>query len=91
MRHPTRWNRRSEHNATGIGPVVLQAFPDAGRAFRDVGLRGAFVMHLKVSVGAVAEKFRTARPEIGEAGHVLFGRRIGCPMEMDGGHASLSI
>jgi hypothetical protein len=39
----------------------------------------------------VAEKFRTARPEIGEAGDVLFGRRSRCPMEMDGGHARLVI
>jgi DNA-binding transcriptional LysR family regulator len=57
----------------------------------DVGLRGALVMHLEVRVGAVAEKFRTARPEIGEAGDVLFGRRSGCPMEIEGRHASLAI
>ena len=32
---------RREDNAVVIGPVVVQAFPDAARAFRDVGLRGA--------------------------------------------------
>ncbi len=32
---------RREHDAVGIRPVVVQAFPDAARAFGDVGLRRA--------------------------------------------------
>ena len=65
----------------------MQAFPDAARAFRDVGLRGAFVMHLEVRVGAVAKEPRASRPEVGEPGDVLLGRRGGCLVEVDRGHA----
>jgi hypothetical protein len=32
---------RREDDAVRIGPVVVQAFPNAARAFRDVALRGA--------------------------------------------------
>ena len=32
-------------------------------------------MHLKVLVGAVAKELRAARPEVGEPGDVLLGRR----------------
>jgi hypothetical protein len=71
----------------GIGPVVVQAFPDAARAFRDVGLRGATVMHLEVLVGAVAKKLRAARPEVGEPGDVLLGRRGSCLVQVDRGPA----
>jgi hypothetical protein len=45
-------------------------------------------MHLEVFVGAVAEELRAAKPEVGEPGDVLLGRRGGCPMEVDRGHAS---
>src|SRR4029077_16109838 len=78
---------RRKDNMVGIGPVVVQAFPDAARAFRDVGLRGATVMHLEVLVGAVAKKLRAARPEVGEPGYVLLGRRGGCLVQVDRGHA----
>src|SRR2546427_528612 len=67
--------------------MSVQAFPDAARAFRDVGLRGATVMHLEVLVGAVAKKLRAARPEVGEPGDVLLGRRGGCLVQVDRGHA----
>jgi hypothetical protein len=48
------------------GPVVEQAFPDAARAFRDIGLRAAQVMHLHVFVGAVAEELRAPGAEVGQ-------------------------
>ena len=67
----------------GVGPVVVQAFPDAARAFRDVGLRRAAVVDLEVLVGAVAKKLRAARPKVGEPGDVLFGRRGGCLVQAD--------
>src|SRR5882724_10291442 len=59
---------RREDDAVGIGPVVLQALPDPTRAFRDIGLRAAPVVHLEVCVGAVAKELRAARPEIGKSG-----------------------
>src|ERR1700744_5673363 len=43
---------RREDDMVRIGPVVMQALPDANRTFRDVGLRAAQFMHLKVFVGA---------------------------------------
>src|SRR5215831_2281164 len=76
---------RREDDVVGIGPVVVQAFPDAARAFRDVGLRGATVMHLEVLVGAVAKKLRAARPKAGEPGDVLLGRRGSCLVQVDRG------
>jgi hypothetical protein len=54
----------------------MQAFPDAARAFRDVGLRAAPVVHLEVLVGAVAKELRTAGPEVGKPGDVLLGCRV---------------
>ena len=78
---------RREDDVVGIGPVVVQAFPDAARAFRHVGVGGAAVMHLKVIVGAVAKKLRAARPEVGEPGDVLLGRRGSCLVQVDRGHA----
>ena len=78
---------RREDDVVGIGPVVMQAFPDAAGAFSDVGLRGAAVMHPEVLVRAVAKELRAARPEIGEPGNVLFGRQGGCLVQVDGGHA----
>ena len=44
-------------------------------------------MHLEVLIGAVAKKLRAARPEVGESGDVLLGRRGGCLVEVDRGHA----
>jgi hypothetical protein len=44
------------------------------------------VVHLEVRVGAVAKELRAARPEIGESGDVLLGRRCGRAMKVDGGH-----
>ena len=66
----------------GIGPVVVQALPDAARAFGYVRLRAAPVIHLKVLVGAIAKELRAARPEVGEARDVLFGCQGSCLMEM---------
>jgi hypothetical protein len=76
---------RREDDAVGIGPVVIQALPDPARAFRDVGMRAAPVMHLEVRLGAVAKELRATRPEIGESGDVLLGRRRGRAMKVDGG------
>jgi len=70
----------------GVGPVVVQAFPNAAGAFSDVGLTGALAMHLEVVVGAIAEQLRAAGPEVGEPGDELFGRRGGRLVEVDGGH-----
>ena len=81
---------RGEHDVGGIGPVVVQAFPNAARAFRDIGLRAAEMMHLQIIVGAVAEEFRAARPEVGESGSVLLGRQRRCLMEVNLFFASLS-
>src|SRR5260370_30404325 len=78
---------RREDNVVGIGPAVVHAFPDAARAFRDVGLRGATVMHLEVLSGAVAKKLRAAKPKVGEPGDVLLRRRGGCLVQADRGHA----
>src|SRR4029077_9811910 len=75
--------------AVGIGPVIVQPFPDAARAFRDVGLGGAFVMYFEVRVSAIAKKLRATWPEVGEAGDVLFGRQGSCLVETDRGHAWL--
>src|SRR5256885_15290582 len=47
-------------DVVGIGPVVVQALPDAGGAFGDVGLAGALAVHLEVLVGTVAEELRAA-------------------------------
>jgi hypothetical protein len=78
---------RREDDAIGIGPVVVQAFPDAARAFRDIGMRAVPVMHLEVLVGAVSKELRAARPEVGEPGDVLLGRQGGGLVEVDRGHA----
>ena len=42
-------------------------------------------MHLEVLVGAVAEELRATRPEIGEAGDELLGRRGGRLVQIDRG------
>ena len=56
---------RRESDVFGVGPVVVQAFPDAAGAFGDVSLRAAQLMHLEIFVGAVVEELRAARPEVG--------------------------
>ena len=48
-------------------------------------------MHLEVLVGAVAKQLRAARPEVGEPGDELLGRRGGRLVEMDGRHACSSL
>src|ERR1700722_6956009 len=64
----------------------MQAFPDAARAFRDVGLRAAPVVHLEVLVGAVAKELRATGPEVGKPCDVLLGRRGGWLVEVNRGH-----
>ena len=71
-----------------IRPVIVQAFPYASRAFGDVGLCAAPLMHLEVLVGAVAEELRTVRSEIGEPGDVLLRCQLGYLVEVDCGHVS---
>jgi len=80
---------RRKNHVVGIGPVVMQAFPDAARTFRDVGLRSTQAVHFEVLVGAVAEEFRAARTEVGEPRDVLLGRQGGCLVEVNCGHCVL--
>src|SRR5690242_20480056 len=47
--------RRREDHVVRIGPVVVQAFPDAARPFRDIRLGVAAVMDSKVLVRAVTK------------------------------------
>jgi len=47
---------RRKDDVIGIGPVVVQALLDAARAFCDVGLQAAQLMHLEILVSAVAKK-----------------------------------
>src|SRR5262249_480197 len=75
------------HDMGGIGPVVVQALPDAARALRDVGVRRAAVMHLEVLVRAVAKELRTAGSEVGQGRDELFGRRRGRLVQVDRCHA----
>jgi hypothetical protein len=65
----------------------VQAFPDAAGSLGDVRLFEALVMHLEVLVGAVAKELRAARPEVGEPGDELLGRRSGRLVEVDRRHA----
>src|SRR5205814_758658 len=53
-------------DAGAIGPVVMEALPNAARALGDVGVRGAMVMHLEVLVHAVAKDLRAPRSEVDE-------------------------
>src|SRR6201996_8038173 len=62
-----------ELDVVGIGPVVMQALPDAARALSDVGLSPALVMHLEVPIGTVREELRAAGSEVGEPGNELLG------------------
>src|ERR1051326_1097326 len=43
-------------------------------------------MHLQILVGAVAEEFGAARPEVGESGDILLGRQGGRLVEVERGH-----
>ena len=76
-----------QDDMVGIGPVVVQALPDAARALRHVGMTRTLPVHLEVVVGAVAEQLRAARPEVRESGDELLGGRRGCLFEMDRGQA----
>ena len=67
---------RSEDDMIGIGPVVVQAFPDAAGAFRYISLCAAQLMHLEVFVGTVAKELRTTRSEVGKPGDVLLGGEV---------------
>ncbi len=77
---------RFHDDVAGIGPVVVQAFPDAARALGDVGLGSATAMHLEIIVGAVTKERGAARPEVGEPGNELFWRRSHRLMEVNRGH-----
>jgi hypothetical protein len=65
-----------------IGPIVVEAFPDACGTLCHIGFPAAEMMHLEVRVGAVAKKLRAARSEVGESGYVLLGRQSGCLTEV---------
>jgi TetR/AcrR family transcriptional repressor of nem operon len=78
-----------ENDVVGVGPIVVQALPDAARTLRYVGLGTPLLMNFQVLVGTVAEELRAAGPEVGEAGNVLLGRQAGCLVKMDGGHVLL--
>src|ERR1700736_3188486 len=78
-----------KYDTVGIRPVIVQAFPDASRAFSDVGLRQAPLMHFEVLVGAVAKEFRTAGSKVAERSDVLLRCYTCRPMEMNSCHVSL--
>ena len=92
-RHLTPWRQ--------VGYAVLRAFgysfPEVAYAFgRDHttvmrGIELALAVNRGDASALLPKSFERPRPEIGEAGDILFGRRSGCPMEMDGGHASFAI
>src|SRR5262249_42492165 len=64
---------------------------DSARALGDVGLGRPLLVHLEVLVGATAEQLRAARPEVGEPGDELCGRRARRLVEVDRGHAYSSV
>jgi len=74
------------YDTVGVGPVVVQAFPDTARALCDVGLRGATLMNLEVFIGAVAKELRAIRSEVREAGDKLLGLQNGLVVEVDRRH-----
>ena len=78
-----------EFHPVGIGPVVMQTFPDTARTLGDVGLTRALVMHLEVRIDAVCKELRPARSEVGEPGDELLGGRRGRLVEVDRGHRVL--
>src|SRR5713101_7800257 len=61
------------HDAAAIGPIVMEPLPDATRAFGDVRVRRAAVMHLEVLVRTVAKDLRAARSKVDERGEKLLG------------------
>ena len=67
-----------ENHVFGIGPVVTQSFPNAGRALCDIGVIRAFLMDLQILIGGIAKEFLAARSEVGEPCDELLGRRAGC-------------
>src|ERR1700734_3780121 len=89
MASPQVGVRGHHRDPARVGPVIVQAFPDAFRAFSDVGVAGALVVHLEVAVGAVGEDLRAARPEVGERGEELLRCRGGRLVKVNGGHGGL--
>src|SRR3954447_16833916 len=77
---------RRQHDVVGIGPVVVQALPDAAGALGDVGIGEALVVDLQVVVGTVAEDLRAAGAEVRERRDELLRRRVRGLVEVDGGH-----
>jgi hypothetical protein len=71
-----------EHDAVRVGPVVVEALPDALGPFLDVGLGLASRKDLEVVVGAVAEDLRSARAEVGQPSDELLGRCGGRLLEL---------
>lgn len=78
--------RRRHHDPVGIGPVVVEALPDAVRALRDVRVVRALAVHLQIPVGAVAEQFPATGPEIGQTGQELLRCRGRLLVQMDRRH-----
>src|SRR5581483_1604666 len=78
---------RREDDAVRVGPVVVQALPDALRAFFHVGLGGSLRVDLEVVVGAVAEDLRATGAEVGEPGDELLWRERRRLVEVKRGHA----
>src|SRR5262249_24079986 len=72
---------RRQHDLFGVGPVVMQALPDAVRAFGDVRVKAAVAMDLQIFVGAIVEQLRAAGPEVCESGDELFGLQSSCALE----------
>jgi len=60
-------------------------------SLRDVGLFESLAMHPEIVVSAVAKELRSARPEVGEPGDELLGRRGGRLVEVNRGHAGSSL
>ena len=52
---------RGENDAVGIGPVVVQTFPDSARALGDISVRTVLVMNLEVFISAVPKAVPTWR------------------------------
>src|SRR4029450_2206685 len=70
----------------GIGPVIMQPFPNPTRALSNVGIVRAQLMHVEVLIGAITEELLATRTEVGEPGDELFGRRRGRQFEVNCGH-----
>ena len=74
---------RRQDDVVGIGPVIVQALPDAARTFRDVGLRSAEVMYLEIPIAAVAKERRATRPEVGKPRDLLSRPQGRCLVEVN--------